>query len=98
MAVPLERFRREMRFFITFVLLAASLPAASLNDVYFGLDNMRGFAEVYWWFTADGRVLKDHLSAASFDATCAQFNGSCGNYTLNGDKLAIKYKNGQSEN
>ena|ERR1019366_2773299 len=87
---------------ISLVLGAVSVPAATLNDLYFGLDNMRGFAEVYWWFLADGRVLRNtlptNIAPAAFDAACQKASGSCGTYTLSGDKLVIKYKNGQTEN
>ena len=81
--------------------LCASANAAPLNGLYFGLDNMRGFAEVYWWFLPDGRVLRDTLpaglSADKFDAACEQHSGFCGNYTLNGNKLTLQYKTGNSE-
>jgi hypothetical protein len=81
---------------------AAASSAAPLNDLYFGLDNMRGFAEVYWWFQADGRVLRNQLptgiTPAIFDAACQQNPANCGDYTLSGEKLSIKYKNGQTEN
>ncbi len=89
-----------MRLLLT-LIAAASLNAAPLNSLYFGLDNMRGFAEVYWWFLADGRVLRNTLPAgltpAGFDAACQPNSGLCGNYTLNGDKLTIQYKIGKSE-
>ena len=88
----------------TLVLLltaSASLQAAPLNGLYFGLDNMRGFGEVYWWFLPDGRVLRDTLPTGltvdKFDAACRQHSGFCGNYTLNGDKLTLQYKTGNSE-
>jgi hypothetical protein len=89
--------------FILFSLLlgAVSAPAASLNDLYFGLDNMRGFAEVYWWFLSDGRVLQGlpaGLTPAHFEAACQASPASCGNYTLNGEKLAIKFRSGVTEN
>ena len=75
--------------------------AAPLNDLYFGLDNFRGFAEVYWWFQGDGRVLRNQLPSAItpaiFDAACQQNAANCGDYTLNGSKLSIKYKNGMME-
>jgi hypothetical protein len=87
---------------ISLILGAVSVPAATLNNLYFGLDNMKGFAEVYWWFLADGRVLRDTLPAsvtfAGFDAACQQKSGFCGTYTLNADKLAIKIAGGQTEN
>ena len=88
----------------TLILLltaSASLQAAPLNGLYFGLDNMRGFAEVYWWFLPDGRVLRDTLPTGltidKFDAACRQHSGFCGNHTLNGDKLTLQYKTGNSE-
>jgi hypothetical protein len=55
------------------------------------MDSMRHFAEVYWWFRADGRVLyglpKAGFSSAVFDATCKENQSVCGAYTLSGDKL-----------
>jgi len=87
---------------ISLILGAGPLTAAPLNNLYFGLDNMRGFAEVYWWFTADGRVLRNTLPAgltrAGFDAACQSHSGSCGDYSLTGDKLTIRYKTGAAEN
>jgi len=81
--------------------LCASANAAPLNGLYFGLDNMRGFAEVYWWFLPDGRVLRDTLptglSTDKFDAACQLHLGFCGNYTLSGNKLTLQYKTGNSE-
>jgi hypothetical protein len=81
---------------------AASAPAASLNDLYFGLDNMRGFSEVYWWFLGDGRVLRNtlpkDLSSAGFNAACQTGGANCGKYTLNGDKLSITLADGKTEN
>ena len=81
--------------------ISASLQAAPLNGLYFGLDNMRGFAEVYWWFLPDGRVLRDTLPTGltvdKFGAACQQHSGFCGNYTLNGNKLTPQYKTGNSE-
>lgn len=89
---------RTISFLISLALGAASLTAAPLNGLYFGLDNMRGFAEVYWWFLADGRVLRNTIpsgmTAQQFDAACQQHSGYCGTYTLSGDKLAIQYKTG----
>ena len=86
---------------ILLLILSATAQAASLNGLYFGLDNMRGFAEAYWWFLPDGRVLRDTLPAAlsvdKFDAACQQRSGFCGNYTLSGDKLTLQYKTGNSE-
>jgi hypothetical protein len=86
---------------ILLLTVSASLQAAPLNGLYFGLDNLRGFAEVYWWFLPDGRVLRDTLpkglTGDKFDAACQQHSGSCGNYTLNGDKLTLQYKTGNSE-
>lgn len=35
----------------------------------FGMDQMRCFAEVYWWFRADGRVLYG-LPTAGFLHRC----------------------------
>jgi hypothetical protein len=86
---------------ILLLIFSATAIAAPLNGLYFGLDNMRGFAEVYWWFLPDGRVLRDTLPAAlsadKFDAACQQHSGFCGTYTLSGNKLAIQYKTGNSE-
>ncbi len=83
------------------LLAAASLPAATLNDLYFGLDNMRGFAETYWWFLADGRVLhglpRSGITPADFESACTASPSLCGTYALNGSKLSIKYRSGQSE-
>jgi hypothetical protein len=92
----------RLPFICTALLLGAvAAPAATLNDLYFGLDNMRGFSEVYWWFLADGRVLNalptHGLTPADFDAACSAHTGFCGNYTLNGDKLSIHYKNGSTQ-
>jgi hypothetical protein len=92
----------RLRVIAISLLGALSIPAATLNGLYFGLDNMRGFAEVYWWFLPDGRVLRDTLPAgvtpAAFDAACLKNAGFCGTYTLSGDKMAVKIKNGQTEN
>ncbi len=78
------------------------MQAAPLNGLYFGLDNMRGFSEVYWWFLSDGRVLRNTLPAGlkkeNFDAACQQHSGFCGTYTLSGDKLTVQYKTGAPEN
>ena len=89
---------------VTLLLLltvSAAATAAPLNGLYFGLDNMRGFAEVYWWFLPDGRVLRDTLpaglSADKFDAACQQHSGFCANYTLSGNKLTVQYRTGNSE-
>src|SRR5579883_3284429 len=80
--------------------LAAS--AAPLNGLYFGLDNMRGFAEVYWWFLNDGRVLHglptSGLTPADFENACKTHPDSCGSYSLAGDKLTIQYRGGRNEN
>jgi hypothetical protein len=81
-------------------LLLGSLPAsaATLNNLYFGLD--RG-AEIYWWFLADGRVMMGlpttGISPQEFEGACQPAPNNCGNYTLSGDKLTIKYRNGKSE-
>ncbi len=89
------------KFFALVLLCAAALPAATLNDLYFGLDNMRGFAETYWWFLADGRVLhglpRTGVTPADFEAACTASPAVCGTYTLSGSKLSIKYRSGQSE-
>jgi hypothetical protein len=88
---------------ILIFLLLGSLPApaATLNNLYFGLDNMRGFTEVYWWFLGDGRVLQGLPTAGiapeDFENACKANPAACGNYTLSGAKLAIKYKNGKAE-
>jgi hypothetical protein len=88
---------------ILFLLLTLSAPAiaAPLNGLYFGLDNLRGFAEVYWWFLPDGRVLRDTLpaglTAEKFDAACREHSGFCGTYTVSGNKLTLQYKTGNSE-
>jgi hypothetical protein len=86
---------------IPLLAISTLLQAAPLNGLYFGLDSMRGFAEVYWWFLPDGRVLRDTLSTGltldKFDAACRQHSGFCGNYMLNGDKLTLRYKTGNSE-
>ena len=84
-------------------LLLGSLPAAAatLNNLYFGLDNMRGFAEVYWWFLGDGRVLQGlpttGIAPEDFENACKANPAVCGTYTLSGAKLAIKYRNGKAE-
>jgi hypothetical protein len=63
---------------------------------------MRGFAEVYWWFLSDGRVLHGlpttGLTSADFETTCNKNPGFCGTYTLSGDKLVIQYRGGKAEN
>jgi hypothetical protein len=93
-----------MRIRLILILLlggAVSVPAASLNGLYFGLDNMRGFAEVYWWFQPDGRVLRNTLPAslttAGFNSACQSNSGFCATYTLNGAKLTIQNKDGKTE-
>jgi hypothetical protein len=93
----------RVRTIVTLLLAGVfSLPAATLNGLYFGLDKMRGFAEVYWWFLPDGRVLRDTLPAgltpAAFDAACQKNSGFCGSYTLSGDKLTAKNRDGKTEN
>jgi hypothetical protein len=98
----MTRFKlRSIPVVALMLLTAAAAPAATLNDLYFGLDNMRGFAEVYWWFLADGRVLQGlphtGVTPADFEAACAANSGLCGTYTLNGTKLSIKYRSGKSE-
>jgi len=87
---------------LSLILGPASASAATLNGLYFGLDNMRGFAEVYWWFQADGRLLRNtlptSLTPAGFNAACQRNSGFCSTYTLSGDKLTIQNKDGKSEN
>lgn len=84
------------------IMGSAIAGAAPLNDLYFGLDNMRGFQEVYWWFLADGRVLHgmpaSGLTQADFDRTCNSAPSMCGNYTLNGSQLSMKFHNGETLN
>jgi hypothetical protein len=93
-----------MKKLLSISLLFAALPlqAASLNGLYFGLDNMRGFAEVYWWFLADSRVLHGlpttGITPADFENACKGSPANCGTYTLSGDKLAIQYRGVQPEN
>jgi hypothetical protein len=86
---------------LAMLLAATALPAATLNDLYSGLDNMRGFAETYWWFLADGRVLhglpKTGVTPADFEAACSASPSNCGTYVLNGTKLSIKYSSGPSQ-
>jgi hypothetical protein len=94
--------RSNFQFLTTLAALAAcSLSGASLNNLYFGLDNMRGFKETYWWFLADGRFLHGlpmtGVTPADFDAACTAGSGICGTYVLNGSKLALTYKTGRSE-
>jgi hypothetical protein len=93
--------RLKTKATLLLLLTSSAAMAAPLNGLYFGLDNMRGFAEVYWWFLPDGRVLRDTLPAGltadKFNAACQQHSGFCGNYTLNGDKLTLQYKTGNSE-
>jgi hypothetical protein len=90
-----------LRWFLLALVAAAALPAATLNDLYFGLDNMRGFAETYWWFLADGRVLhglpRTGVTPADFEIACTASPSLCGTYVLNGTKLSIKYRSGKSE-
>lgn len=62
---------------------------------------MNHFAEVYWWFLADGRVLQGlpttGLTPEDFDNACKATPRYCGTYTLSGEKLTIK-RNGINEN
>jgi hypothetical protein len=92
---------RKTVFSICLLLGLWPAAAAPLNNLYFGLDNMRGFAEVYWWFLADGRVLQglptSGLTPQDFNNACKPNSGVCGAYTLNGSKLSIKYGNGQTQ-
>jgi len=94
--------RQNLIALVALVLTCAGVQAASLNDLYFGLDNMRGFSEVYWWFLADGRVLEglptSGITPADFEKACAASPAICGNYTLSGSNLAIKFRNGRTEN
>lgn len=87
---------------IALLITAIGVQAAPLNDLYFGLDNMRGFAEVYRWFLADGRVLKglptSGLTPADFEKACAASPANCGTYTLSGNNLVIKLRDGSTEN
>jgi len=91
------------KYALLICLLLGSLPAsaATLNSLYFGLDNMRGFAEVYWWFLPDGRVLQGLPTAGvapeDFENACKANPAVCGTYTLTSDKLAIKYRSGKTE-
>jgi hypothetical protein len=86
---------------ISLLLGSLSAPAATLNNLYFGLDNMRGFAEDYWWFLSDGRVLHGlpttGIAPEDFENACKASPPNCGNYTLSGDKLVIKYRSGKPE-
>jgi len=86
---------------ISLILGCAAAQAATLNNLYFGLDNMRGFAEVYWWFLGDGRVMQglptSGVTPEDFENTCKGNPSVCGTYTLSGSKLNIKYKDGRSE-
>jgi hypothetical protein len=89
------------KILLALVLSVVPASGASLNSLYFGLDNMRGFSEVYWWFLADGRVLHGlpttGLTPADFENACAKNPGFCGTYTLSGDKLVIQYRGGKAE-
>jgi hypothetical protein len=82
------------------LLFASLVDAAALNNLYFGLDNMRGFAEVYWWFLADGRVLhglpKTGLGPEDFESACQNNGGSCGTYAIK-DYVLTLVRNGKSE-
>ena len=86
---------------ISMLLGSLPAPAATLNNLYFGLDNMRGFAEVYWWFLGDGRVLYGlptaGLAPEDFENACKANPANCGTYTFSGNKVANKYRNGKSE-
>ncbi len=86
---------------VIFFAIAGLLPAATLNDLYFGLDNMRKFAETYWWFLADGRVFhglpRSGVTPADFDGACTAAPSVCGTYALNGTKLSIRYRDGRAE-
>jgi hypothetical protein len=92
---------RKISLLLALIAGGTAMHAATLNDLYFGLDNMRGFAEVYWWFQADGRVFNgmpsSGLTQADFDSACKANPGVCGTYTLSGDKLNIKYMNAKTE-
>jgi hypothetical protein len=83
------------------LLAAACLPAATLNDLYFGLDNMNHFRETYFWFLADGRVFEGlpntGLTPPDFETACTPTSAICGTYVLDGAKLSIKYRSGRSE-
>jgi hypothetical protein len=89
------------RTLLSVLLGAASLCASPLNGLYFGLDNMRGFQEVYWWFQPDGRLLRglpaSSLTAADFATACNASPSACATFSLNGNQLAVHYRDGRSE-
>src|SRR5579884_3610128 len=93
--------KRHISALALLLLGAAAAPAATLNDFYFGVDMMRNYVEVYWWFLPDGRVLnglpRGGPDPANFDAACNASPQFCGNYTLNGDKLSIHYRSGADQ-
>lgn len=80
---------------------AACTQAAPLNGLYFGYDTIYR-AEVYYWFLADGRVLKglpqSGLNPSDFETACAAHPEVCGTYTLSGDNLVIQYRSGPKQN
>jgi|SRR5579884_2877444 len=83
------------------LLGVVAAAAAPLNDLYVGLDSMRGYAPVYWWFLSDGRFLNalpaNGVSAADFNAGCSTHPGFCGAYTLSGNRLSMRYNDGHTQ-
>ena len=82
---------------ISLMLAAFPAPAATLNNLYFGFNG----SPFYIWFLADGRIMSGLPTAGiqpqDFENACQPAPGLCGTYTLAGDKLTIKYRNGTSQ-
>lgn len=91
---------KQLLFALLFAGLPACTMAAPLNDLYFGYDMIRS-SEVYWWFLGDGRVLSGlptkGLNKSDFENACASSPSRCGTYSLNGNTLAIQYRDGHTE-
>ncbi len=94
--------RNEKTILISLLFTLSGAAGAALNSLYFGLDNMRGFNEVYWWFLGDGRVYSGlpstGLTPGDFESACKTVPSNCGTYTLSGDKLTMNFKGGQPQN
>jgi len=82
---------------ISLLLGAVAAPAATLNNLYFGFNG----SPFYIWFLADGRIMSGlpttGISPQDFEGACQPAPSICGTYTLSGDKLTIKYRNGTSQ-
>lgn len=82
---------------ISLLLASVSAPAATLNNLYFGFSG----SPFYIWFLADGRIMSGlpttGIQPQDFENACQPAPAICGTYTLSGDKLTIKYRNGTSQ-